>query len=90
MTKKNLPTDYWRAKSDERREAKKPPLWDSEITGESGAVYDNAKINGVDKLDPSPPEFTQAELDDYSYLASAWQDDTDPFTRHIDRVGIKL
>lgn len=65
MAKKNLPADYWRAKSDERREAKKPPLWDSEV-----------KI--VDKLAPPEQEFSE------------WQADTDPFTRHIDRVGIKL
>jgi len=63
MAKKNRPADYWRAKSDERREAKKPP-----IIGESGAIYDNAKIGGVDKLNPS---------DDYSYLASSWQEDSE-------------
>ncbi len=26
------------------------PLWDSEVTGESGAVYNTVKINGVDRL----------------------------------------
>ncbi|HQJ93175.1 MAG TPA: hypothetical protein PLI71_09915 [Clostridia bacterium] len=63
MAKKNRPADYWRAKSDERRESKKP-----QVTGESGAVYDNEKIGGVDKLEPS---------DNCSYLSSSWQEDSE-------------